>query len=208
MIIEGRTGEVTAANGSKNPVRLDKSGALIIAQGHPAIAEASERGAVFAGSTAVAGVAPGTVLSTTPPMCLLNPLNSGKNLAIIATDIGYVSGTLGAGSIVYAYVSPQSTIPAGGTELTPVNAKLSTVRGIGRIFQGSTLASTPLIVRPAYVLGAALATTVLGISQPKDLIDGAFIIPPATCFIMQGVAAAGTTPLVMMSITWEEIPLV
>ncbi len=138
-------------------------------------------------------------------MALLNPLNSGYNLAILKTSVGYVSGTLGAGSLVYAYVTPQATIPTGGTELTPVSAMIGQIKGVGRAFTGSTLAGTPLILRPESTLGASLATTALGIDTCQDLVEGEIIVPPATSFVIQGVAAAGTTPLVILSVVWEEM---
>ena len=156
-------------------------------------------------STAVAGVAPGTALSTTPPLALLNPLNSGRDLVILKTAIGYVSGTLGAGSIVYAYYTPQASLPTGGSELVPVCTKIGQIKGAGRVFQGGTLGGTPLILRPAYHLGAFLATTAESVRVCQDLVEGEIVVPPATCFVMQGVAAAGTTPLVLLSIVWEEI---
>ncbi len=205
MLSEGRTGLISAADGSVNPLRLDKTGALTIVTAHPLYSEATSRNKVFVVSVPVAGVAPGTALSTTPPLALLNPLNSGMELVIIGTALGYVSGTLGAGSIVYAYVSPQATIPAGGTELTPVCNRLGTFRGVGRAFSGSTLAATPLILEPVYTMGAFLATTAFPPTITQDLVDGSYIVPPATCFVMQGIAAAGTSPLVIMSIIWEEI---
>ena len=208
MLSEGRTGLISAADGSINTLRVDKTGALVVVQGHPSYTEAAHRSKLFTVSTAVAGVAPGTALSTTPPLALLNPLNSGKNLSIITTSLGYVSGTLGAGTVVYAYVSPQATVPTGGTELTPVCAKLSTVRGTGRAFQGSTLSATPLILEPVYILGAFLATTALVPGLLQDRVDGAYVVPEATCFVVQGVTAAGSTPLVIMSIVWEEIDIV
>ena len=205
MLAEGRTGAVTAADGSINGLRLDKTGAITIVSAHPLYSEASLRGKMFIASTAVAGVAPGTALSTTPPMALLNPLNSGVDLVVLKTAVGYISGTLGAGNIVYAYFTPQATIPTGGAELTPVCTKIGQIKGAGRAFQGSTLAGTPLLFRPAYNMGAALATTALGIATCQDLVEGEIVIPPATAFVIQGVSAAGTTPLVLISICWEEI---
>jgi len=205
MLAEGRTGAVTAGDGSINGLRLDKTGAITIVSAHPLYSEASLRGNMFIASTAVAGVAPGTALSTTPPMALLNPINSGVDLVILKTAVGYISGTLGAGNIVYAYYTPQATIPAGGAELTPVCTKVGQIKGAGRAFQGSTISGTPLIFRPAYNMGAALATTALGIGTCQDLVEGEIIVPPATAFVIQGVAGAGTTPLVLISICWEEI---
>ena len=205
MELEGRVGEITSTDGSPERLRLDRTGALAVVTAHPLYSETANRGKVFVASTAVAGVAPGTALSTTPPMALLNPFNSGKDLLIIATAIGYVSGTLGAGTIVYGMVSPQATIPTGGTELTPRCTRLGDVKGVGRAFQGSTLSATPSILEPVYVLGAFLATTAYPPLLAQDLVDGSYVVPPATCFTMQGVAAAGTSPLIIMSIIWEEV---
>ena len=205
MQAEGRTGLISAADGALNPLRLDKTGAITIVSAHPLYSEASLRSNMFAVSTAVAGVAPGTALSTTPPLALLNPLNSGVDLVILKTSVGYISGTLGAGSIVYAYYTPQATLPTSGAELTPICTKIGQIKGAGRAYQGSTITGTPLILRPAFNMGAALATTALGISTCQDLVEGEIIVPPATVFVMQGVAAAGTSPLVLLSIVWEEM---
>lgn len=205
MLSEGRTGLISAGDGSVNPLRLDKTGAVTIVSAHPLYSEASLRGNMFMASTAVTGVAPGTALSTTPPMALLNPMNSGKDLVILKTAVGYVSGTLGAGSVLYAYFTPQATIPTGGTELVPVCTKLGQIKGAGRAFQGSTISGTPLILRPAFSMGAFLATTADPTRTCQDLVEGEIIVPPATVFVMQAIAAAGTTPLVAMAIVWEEM---
>lgn len=207
MQAEGRTGLISAGDGAVNPLRLDKTGAITIVSAHPLYSEASLRSNMFMVSTAVAGVAPGTALSTTPPMALWNPLNSGVDLVILKTAIGYVSGTLGAGNLVYAYYTPQATMPAGGAELVPVCTKIGQIRGVGRAFQGSTITGTPLILRPAFNMGAALATTALGIASCQDLVEGEIVVPPATAFVMQGVAAGGTSPLVLLSIVWEEMTI-
>jgi hypothetical protein len=205
MISEGMAGPAQVPDGASRQMRLERTGGLIVSQGHAPNAEAVARGNVMIASNAVAGVAPGTALSTTPPMAVWNPLGSGKNLVILKTAIGYVSGTLGAGSIVYAQVPNQTTPPSTGTELVPVNALIGTVKGVGRAFTGSTLWATPTIIRPAYIMGAALASTALGPAVVNDLIDGAIIIPPGNAFVVQGVTAAGSTPLVMIGVTWEEV---
>jgi hypothetical protein len=205
MLAEGRTGLISAADGSVNPVRLDRTGATTVVSAHPLYSEAVLRGNMFCCSTAVAGVAPGTALSTTPPITLLNPFNSGVQLVILKTSLGYISGTLGAGAVVYAYVTPQATIPTGGTELTSICTMIGQVHGKGRVFQGSTLTGTPLILRSAYNMGAGLATSVDFIRTCQDLLEGEFVVPEGTCFVMQGVAAAGTTPLVLMGLVWEEM---
>jgi hypothetical protein len=157
----------------------------------------------------VAGVAPGTALSTTPPFCLYNPVNSGKNLVVLRTSLGYVSGTLGAGSLVYASNgAAQPSAPTTGTALVvSINLLGSGGGGVGKAFQGSTLAAAPLIIRPTYTLGAFLATTA-AINPPLlDEVAGEFIVSPGGVFVMQAVAAAGTTPLMLFGCSWEEVPV-
>ena len=169
-------------------------------------AEPAARGQVFVACTAVAGVAPGTALSTTPPMILWNPPGSGVNLVIMKTALGYVSGTLGAGTMVYAQY-PQTTTPTTGTVLAPVSTLLGSKAGYGQAFQGSTLAGTPTIVRSAYVIGAFLASSVVQPIESVDFVDGEIVVPPGNAFVMQEVGAAGTSPLTLLTVVWGEEPI-
>jgi hypothetical protein len=68
---------------------------------------------------------------------------------------------------------------------------------------------TPTILRPAFSTSAFLATTAIApFTQFKDDLQGEFIIQPGTVLVLQGVAAAGTSPLVIFSVTWEEVTIV
>jgi hypothetical protein len=189
-------------------MRLGKSGELITGDAHAHFREAVYRGAVYCASVPVAGVAPGTALSTTPPLTIWNPPNSGVNADLLKVTMGYVSGTLGAGGMVYGQAA-QLTTPTTGTVIKPSNALLGKLtQGQIQAFSGSTLAATPSLVAPAgFNLAASLATTAAAGFQWEDLIDGEFILTPGNVFIMQGLAAAGSTPLVVLSFTWEETPV-
>lgn len=150
-------------------------------------------------STVAAGIAPGTALSTTPPLALWNPQDSDIEPWLAMATLGYISGTLGAGTIVMALV-PQVTVPSGGTELTctPTGLPLSRAGAI-RAFSGSTLSSTPaLLMGTGWILGASLATTAalperLTFLPPSETIK----IPAGYALCLQGIAAAGTAPLVL-----------
>jgi hypothetical protein len=203
-LTHGRVGAASATDGTWQPQRLDKTAAAVIAQGHASNAETVSRGNAFFASQAVTGVAPGTALSTTPPLAIWNPPTSGKNLVIMKAYLGYVSGTLGAGSVVLAQ-SAQATVPSSGTEIVPVNALLGAARGVGRAFTGSTITTAGTIIRPSFTVGAFLATTALVVGLLKDDIDGEIIVPPGYLFIMQEVGAAGTSPVTVMAAMWEEL---
>lgn len=177
-----------------------REGEMVVGNAHPLYAEAARRGRLYAASTAVAGVAPGTALSTTPPYALWNPLNSGKDLVLLTARLGYVSGTLGAGFLALAQVLTQgATVPTGGTELVPLCTKLNGSRGVGRVFQSSTVAATPAIVCPVMIIGT---NNTYALQVP---FDGEIVIPPGAVAIFQEVGAAGTSPLVVLALTWEEV---
>jgi len=206
MLAEGKTGPQILADGAQATARMDKTGALCTAQSHGGYTEAAYRGAIMEVCNPVAGIAPGTALSTTPPLILWNPPSSGKKLSVLKASMGYVSGTYGAGSILLAAVLSQVTVPTTGTELTPVCSLLGAPRGVGRAFAGSTLASVPQIIRPIFSFGAILATSVFQPTDCVDVLDGSIVVTPGTCLVMQGLGTAGTTPLAIFSFTWEEIP--
>ena len=146
-----------------------------------------------------------TALSTTPPLALWNPPSSGKNLVIMKATMGYVSGTLGGGSVLFAVVPSQTTVPTTGTELVPLNAMLGFPRGVGRAFQGSTLVAAPSILRPSFVMGAWVGTTATPPANELDIVDGGIVVPQGAVLCMQGLAGAGTSPLVLFAMTWEEV---
>jgi hypothetical protein len=206
MINEVRVGPAIAADQSITTLRAERTGSACTVFGHAPYSEAANRGNIMIASQAVGGVAPGTALSTTPSLCLWNPVGSGVNLNIIATSVGYVSGTLGAGSIVYAQVTSQATAPSSGTEITPVCTKIGAGKGSGRAFTGSTVSATPTLIQAVYDMGAFLASTAVPVAPVVHQVDGYISIQPGNCFVMHGVAAGGSTPLTMMSVTWEEVP--
>jgi hypothetical protein len=158
---------------------------------------------LFAASTAVAGVAPGTALSTTPPFALWNPTGSKVALVLLDARCGFVSGTLGAGTLVYASHA-QAAAPTGGTELTVRPTSLGNANTpVARAFQGSTLSGTPVILRPCLVLAGSAPF----VPVPKDYVEGDIVVAPGQALVLQAVAAAGTSPLVLLAATWVEVNL-
>ena len=203
----GQVGPHARGDGTIGPVRLGAHGDQVV-NAWGKFFEAAQRGFLFHGSLAVAGVAPGTALSTAPMMCLWNPPSSGVDLAIQQTWVSYVSGTLGAGSMVHAYVLDQPALPTTGTQLEGICARLSGARPKGRIMTGSTVGATTLILRPSLHLGAALATTATFPFAAYDEVEGSIVIPPGSAWAYQGVAAAGSTPLILAGVLWAEVPIV
>lgn len=206
FVAQGQVGPKFAGEGSLLPLRLSKTGAQVVTNAHGKYHEAAARGKLFIASIAVAGVAPGTALSTTPAFAIWNPVGSGILVSIKQIFLGYVSGTLGAGSMVHAMNVSQVTAPTGGTELVAVPALLSGARGAARSFTGSTVSAATTLLRPSMSLGAGLASTAAFPSLVMDEVDGGIVIPQGVVYAYQGVAAAGTSPLVMIGAVYEEIP--
>ncbi len=212
MQIEFRVGTQTLADGTQVPPRLGRQGGVVTDDGHARYYEMAYRTSIgesnsYVSSTGTAGVAPGTVLSTTPPFALWNPANSGKNLYIIRTAMGIVSGTFGLGQMWYGYVNAQNTKPTGGTALANVSTCIGvTSTGVGQAFQASTVAAIPTILRPSpwnWALYASASATVLN-PQWSEEIGGNIMVMPGNVFVMQAVAGAGTSPLVSLSCEWGE----
>ena len=206
MLSEGNVGPDTLSDGASAPLRLDKTGALAVVQAAAALYEQGVRGKIFSAITAGSGVAPGTALGTTTPFTLANPYKSKVNLVVLSGGIGYVSGTLGAGTVVWAY-GAESATAVTGTAITPVAAIVGESGAVGKAFTTATVPATPVAVRNAFLLGAALATTALGPYIVRDNVEGAIIVPPGCSITLMGIAAAGSTPLVMFDVCWAEIPV-
>ena len=183
---------------------------MAVADAHARYYETNYRGNLYCATNLSAGVAPGTALGTAPPFTLYNPIGSPVNLAIVDVAYGYVSGTMGAGTVVLAW-NPQTTNanPTGGTAITPRSCRIgSPTQGQGLVFTGSTVAATQSILRPVFSFGAYVAATI-GAPQPgfMDLSEDKLLLLPGNCLSLQGIAGAGTTPLVIFGMTWEEIPV-
>jgi hypothetical protein len=202
-----RVGPAYAADGTMIPSRASKDGAQMTRDLGGRFEEAVSRGLVFTATIGAAGVAPGVALSTTPPLILYNPPGSGRLLTLIESTLSYISGTLGAGEVVYAAPSAaQANAPSGGSALVPICNLIGGPDNlsVAVALSGATLAAAPRLLRPAYVLGAALATTANFMTVAKDYIGGAISILPGSFLCMQGISAAGSVPLVGMSFTWQE----
>ena len=202
------------AKGASGTLRGDYSGALCTTDAHARFQEAVLNGRCFYAMTAAAGVAPGTAASTTSAFTLYNPIGSAVMLAVWALSIGRVSGTIGAGYIAWMFDPKQpGAAPPTGTAIIPRNALLSGAQaqtGQGQPLTTATLANAPTQIRVAAntsqeVVGTTAADPFGNLLDP---VEGQLIVPPGHALSLQGVAAAGTTPLVVFSVLYEEIDII
>lgn len=205
-----RVGPITAADGSITQNRSGKTGEQVFSQTHGKYYEASHRGVLFSAADQGAGTAITTSISTTAMFSLYNPPGSGKRLAIQKVSLGYVSGTLGSGAIYHAAnTSTTVTAPSSGTTRTPTCLDIgnaATPVGVART--GSTVVA-PTVLRPFCSIFKELATTANPMQQITEDVDGEIVVEPGACYQIQGVLGdTGTSPVVSVGVTWEEIPIV
>lgn len=191
-------------------VRMAKTNEQVVAQAHGKYYEAASRGVMYTASAGATGQAPGTAIGTTAMFTLWNPTGSGKRLALKRASLGYISGTLGAGTIFYcANSAATTTLPTGGTSVTPVNCDIgSPANSVAKVSYGATLPASPTAIRPFASLDAELATSVVGFRTNTEDVDGEFVVEPGCGLSLEGVAAAGTSPVMSPGFTWEEVPIV
>ena len=206
MEIQGKLGPGTGTAGSVNSLRTGPTLETIVQQLNGKYYELARLGLVYHAQTAASGVAPGTAVGTTVPYVLANPAGSGKNLVVLATTLGYVSGTLGAGLLAYVADITLTDAATTGTAIVPVNGLIGGAAGVAKPFTTATVATSPTLVRPICSMSAFLATTAMvPFSTVTDDVDGAIIVQPGTAIGVQGIAAAGATPLIVIAATWAEI---
>lgn len=208
IVGNGRNG---VADGTDVVLRLGRNNELVTLQGGPDYWENLIRANSFMASTGTAGVAPGTALSTTPPFVLYNPPNSGVIAAVCDAECAFVSGTLGAGNIVLAGIGLQAIVPASlGTVLTPTQPNLigSSQAPSCKALQAPTLSAAPTLMRNLWYTGAFVTNATQYFGEAKKDLRGLVGVMPGGAICIQEVGAAGTTPLVMLSMSWVEIPIV
>jgi hypothetical protein len=206
VVGRNRTG---VGDNTSDAIRLGKTGEVTIARALGQYAEAVSRGGVYIAEVGTAGVAPGTAISTTPPLTLWNPPNSGILCVIYKFIFTYVSGTLGAGEMLYLQ-NAQTALPSGGTKLTPVNAQIGNLKSsAATAHSGSTVAATPTLVMHTGVFFGAYAGGAGPLLPPiEDPLDGSIIVYPGNALSVQdNINNAGTSPKVNLGFAWEEVPI-
>lgn len=207
IVAQGAAGAYGTNPDSLNQ-REDKTLAQVFTQAHGKYTEASSRGVMFRACDQ-AGTALSVSLTTTVTFTLYNPQGSGKRIVVCKASAGYISGTLGAGTVFHCVNnSTTQTAPSSGTLLTTYccDAGLSSA-AVGVCRTGATVVAA-VAHRPFFSTGAALATTALGMYAVTDDLDGEIILEPGTSYQICGVCAAGSSPVIACGVSWEEYPLI
>lgn len=214
MNIEGKVGPQTIQDGSLSQPRLSKDGSVVSVDGHARYQEAAYRGNVYHLSTAAAGVtvAAANVFSASagqPIVGILNPANSGKVAVILRAMAQFASGTAAAGGLVWGFLPPTVTgglaVTAAGTPAGVNAATLATGQHAVKTFVNAALTGGGAGGLLRFIGGpttGALAANANVTLQEETAGD---IFCPPGCMVGIFATAAGTSPIVVASMSWEEI---
>ena len=203
-----RVGPSSAGDGTPVQVRLTTWGSTVVQQASGKYAEAVSRGNCYSAMTAVTGVAPGTSISTTGAITVYNRGNSGKRLSFMKSSMGYVSGTLGAGYVAYVVDKLAQTALPTGTAIVPQNLLAGASNNSSALALTTSTIVLGFQLRAMCNLSAMLATTAVTPWNVVDDIDGEIQLLPGFGLSLIGVSAAGSSPLVVFSLAWEEATMV
>jgi hypothetical protein len=214
-----RVGASLQGDGVNNAApRQAKTGEIAVSQTHGKYYEATHRQQSYSVTNGATGQAPGTALGVHPAILLYNPIGSGKRLKLMKVTGGYISGTLGAGTIFHCGFtlngpvgSQSNTAPVvgSGAALTPANMDLGAANNsVAVAFANGTLNANPQCLYPFATINAELATTATNPTQIEEDIDGAIVLEPGSGWCLEAIAAAGSTPLMSFGVQWEEVPII
>jgi hypothetical protein len=195
-------------DGTENKARSGLTGELCIDRAHPKYYEAVSRGNVYHTSMQ-AGASLGTALTASAvTLTLYNPINSGKNLVLIAVSVAITTVPSVAGTAMYvlaANVNPFAAAPTTTTAASIRNCLLGGANGIGLAYTVATLPAIPVAWRMLNP-GQYWASAIDAISPISftDTIDGSAVLAPNSAVTVQGLGQASSG---IVSIIWEEVPI-
>lgn len=200
---------VRADGSAVSSPRCGQMSEAVVSQAHGKYYEAVSRGKCFSAQTAATGVAPGTSLGTTAGFALYNPVGSGKRLSIQKIKMGLISGTIGAGTIHICSSASGDAVPTG-TAITPRNRKVgSSTTSVATALTTATVTTTAAKMTDILcsLNQVVVATTANNPVQIESEFDGELCIEPGFGIAIHGTTAAGSSPLVVYNVTWEEIDI-
>jgi len=208
MFLNTKEGVQSLGSGAIGDLRTDKTGAMVVAQGHAALAEAVIKGNCYgvcnqAGVTSQAGLS-----ATTPVLTLYNPLGSGVNLVVWYAGAAFTVAFATAGAIWLAVGSVIQSAAVTGT-LTTAHRNLLVGSSNSPKCQTLLAATLPAVPVGISLLGVGLTgaiTTIPFAQTVGKIFDGAVVLSPGANASIQTGVASGASGMFCEYI-WEEIPV-
>jgi hypothetical protein len=200
--VYGRVGPQTpGGDGTYYPLRLSKTGELVISGAHGKYAEAGRRGKLFGAANQAATTTTVGLATTYTGLVISNPAGSGVNLEILQVGVGLAAAPAAPSTIGLLAGWLAAGITAHTTPLTPFNEKFDLAAGLAKADAAATLVGTPTLVE--VLMGGFTAATLPSVGPALIDVAGGIIVPPGGyCGIYTSTVAS-----IFGSFTWEEVPL-
>ena len=193
-VIQAQVGAARSNDGDFVMPALGRDRDMLVSQLHGRYYQNAKRGNMWVLSTPAAGVTVPIHTNTTAQFVIYNPASSGYDVSVLVVVVGYVSGTMVAGHMVYSFVKGLTTAPTTTTNALIQNARLdsgASMPGGVSAYSPATLAAAATYLRPmgnSQVVQAATATNAPW--SQIDNVDGSIVLGPGTLLNISGNAAA------------------
>jgi hypothetical protein len=206
-----RVGPTYGGTGTASPLRGTIDGAQVVTDGHGRYFEAVRTGNVYTLQTKSATVTATTDISPLPATTgraligLINPPTSGKSASILKVGISTISGTPGGPFYIDVLPNSLATLSPG---TPPTNCLTLAAQGSGMIGVSAAVPAQTAVARMLRPIGGPAAIAAgAGMYHMDEEIAGAVSVPPGALLAVTA-HAVGTTHVVSLYLTWEELPAV
>jgi hypothetical protein len=210
IALAGKVGPTQSADGSTQPLRLGKTGAMINSPGHGPYYEAVSRGRVFSAMNQTGVVLTVGLNGTYTGLVVSNPNGSGINASILAVGYQEVVAPTGIQTTFLAVGSgPADTVHSVPAVTYNMKVGGGDNTSICKADTGATLTVLPAV--PRYVLpiqsghtsGALSTAACLAMSE----VGGMVCLTPGSYAFIAGFTI-GVAVGAYCCIVWEEIPII
>ena len=204
MLAEIRVGPFTGADGSVQPARSDRVGAMVVTDAHGRYTEASRLGNLFVASNVAAQAVSVALTTTYTGLVICNPIGNTKNLVMLGCNYAL---SVAPAAIAPLFLIAGYSATANVTHTTPLASP-----GIQNCLLGTGAPATAkadsaaTIVNPTYLvpLGSGFTAAALYATTPSWIdLGGQFVLPPGA-WIAIGALTAVTG---FGGFLWEEMPI-
>lgn len=203
MLGQGQVGPAVASDGNTPPIRLGRSGEVVVQELHGRYYETAKRGGLFFAS--VAAVALTSLNATATGLILWNPNNSGVNLVLQKAMVQVIVTSASMTSVGFAY-GVQAVVPTSVTAVAAVGScYVSNSAGNVKAYSAATVAVAPTLLASFAHNTAAIATT--GVDGLVTDFEGSLIVPSGYVLCLNAGGAASAASAVNATVFWEEVPV-
>jgi hypothetical protein len=189
-------------DGSMVPIRLNRVGEMIAAQGGK-YAQAALSGRLFSIANQAKVATTAALATPWTGLAVGNPVGSGVLCSLVQFGAA-VSDTAVSAAGAVGLMTASSLVTAITASLTPINCMISGASSKVYATAGQTIA-TPTLNRVVGTLGTVAVTGYGNVTAALYDLDGSLILQPGT--FVASYTTAATTATIIFHFVWEEIPI-